>query len=141
MFSGARSGCVLRRWRTRSTTTVVLPVPAPARTMSGPSPHSTAELCSGVSWIPVSPTADSLSAITITAKAKGSPCHLARHEAEPKGVHAPDARLVRREPRWRAPPARQPRFHAPDALTDGSERSRGPDSEVGDPSADKSCVG
>src|SRR5688500_5271889 len=98
MFSGARSGCVLSRWRTRSTTTVVLPVPAPARTMSGPSPHSTAERCSVVSWIPVCPTADSLTAITITAKAKGSPCHLARHEVELLGGHAPDARLVRREP-------------------------------------------
>jgi hypothetical protein len=57
-------------------------VPAPASTINGPSPHSTAERCSVVSSIPVSPTADSLSAITISAKAKGLPCHLVRHAAE-----------------------------------------------------------
>lgn len=49
MFSGARLGSDPSRCRTRSTTTVVLPVPAPASTMSGPPPHSTARRCSSVS--------------------------------------------------------------------------------------------
>jgi hypothetical protein len=39
---------VIRRWAKRVVSTRVLPVPAPARTSSGPSRASTAARCSGL---------------------------------------------------------------------------------------------